>query len=71
MHMGLARGGKRGTARLNYRELADRFRLLERLGFTHADSCPMMEHPFTDSLGLPDDGYFAPTSRTGPQDFMY
>ena len=58
---------------LSYRELAPKLaEYVNRLGFTHVEFLPIMEHPFYGSWGYQTTGYFAPTSRFGtPQDFMF
>ncbi|HXB03823.1 MAG TPA: 1,4-alpha-glucan branching protein GlgB, partial [Candidatus Angelobacter sp.] len=62
-----------GNRWLTYRELAPRLAdYAHRLGFTHVEFMPVMEHPFYGSWGYQSTGYFAPTSRFGtPQDFMF
>src|ERR1019366_6902088 len=58
---------------LTYREIAPRLaEHVNKLGFTHVELLPIMEHPFYGSWGYQTTGYFAPTARYGtPQDFMY
>ena len=56
---------------LSYRELAPLLiEHVRRLGFTHVELLPVMEHPYYESWGYQLSGYFAPTARYGsPDDF--
>ncbi|MGZ3454566.1 MAG: 1,4-alpha-glucan branching protein GlgB [Polyangiales bacterium] len=58
---------------LGYREIAPLLAdHVEKLGFTHVEILPVMEHPFFGSWGYQVTGYFAPTSRYGsPEDFAF
>ena len=62
-----------GNRPLTYREMAPKLAdYVLRMGFTHVEFLPIMEHPFYGSWGYQMTGYFSPTSRYGtPQDLMF
>jgi 1,4-alpha-glucan branching enzyme len=62
-----------GLRSLNYREMAPQLvEHVRRMGFTHVELMPVMDHPFFGSWGYQVTGYFAPSPRHGtPQDLMY
>jgi 1,4-alpha-glucan branching enzyme len=64
---------EKGNRRLTYRELAPKLAdYVGRMGFTHVEFLPVMNHPFYGSWGYQTSGYFAPTGRYGaPQDLMF
>ena len=70
VHLGSWRRDPDDLSRLlTYGELAPL--LIEhvtRLGFTHVELLPVMEHPFYASWGYQLSGYFAPTARYGTPD---
>ena len=74
MHLGSwRRVAGEGNRSLSYRELAPLLAdYLERLGYTHVEFLPLMDHPFFGSWGYQVTGYFAPSGNFGtPQDLMY
>lgn len=62
-----------GNRSLTYREAAPLLvEHMQRMGFTHVELLPIMEHPFYGSWGYQSLGYFAASSRYGtPQDLMF
>ena len=73
MHVGSwRRVAEESNRSLSYRELAPQLAdYLERLGYTHVEFLPVMDHPFFGSWGYQITGYFAPSGNYGtPQDFM-
>ncbi|HEX2260497.1 MAG TPA: 1,4-alpha-glucan branching protein GlgB [Candidatus Binatia bacterium] len=73
MHLGSwRRVAEEGNRSLSYRELAPQLAdYLQRMGYTHVEFLPIMDHPFFGSWGYQITGYFAPSGNYGtPQDFM-
>lgn len=73
VHLGSWIRNNRNNQFLGYRDLVTPLAdYIQKLGFTHIEILPVMEHPFYGSWGYQISNYFAPTSRYGnPQDFMY
>ena len=74
VHLGSwRRAPEEGHRVLHYRESAAQLvEHIKKMGFTHVELMPVMEHPFDGSWGYQVLGYFAPTSRFGrPEDFKF
>lgn len=74
LHLGSWRRDPADPRRLlTYRELAHALvPYVKKIGFTHIELMPVMEHPLDESWGYQVTGYFSITSRHGtPEEFMY
>ena len=73
MYLGSFVDPKEGEYYANYRDIAPKvIEYVKKMGYTHVELMPVMEHPYDGSWGYQVIGYYAPTARYGsPEDFMY
>lgn len=73
VHIGSWKKKNNGDESLTYQEMArELVPYVKKMGFTHVELMPVMEHPYFHSWGYQITGYFAPSSRFGkPEDLMF
>lgn len=71
LHLGSWQRAEDGSF-LNYVEIAERLvPYIKKMGYTHVELLPVMEHPLDNSWGYQVTGYYSATSRYGkPKDLM-
>lgn len=73
VHIGSWKKKNNGDESLTYQEMArELVPYVKKMGFTHVELMPVMEHPYFHSWGYQITGYYAPSSRFGkPEDLMF
>jgi len=73
IHLGSWKKNEQESRSLHYKELAkDLVDYISKMGYTHVEFMPVMEHPYYPSWGYLCTGFFAPSSRYGnPDEFKY
>jgi len=73
VYLGSFAEAKEGKVYANYRDIAPKLiEYVKKMGYTHVELMPVMEHPLDESWGYQVIGYYSPTARYGTsEDFMY
>lgn len=73
LYLGSVNEKEEGKEYANYRQIAPKvIEHVKKMGYTHVELMPVMEHPLDGSWGYQVIGYYAPTARYGtPEDFMF
>lgn len=73
VYLGSYTDAEDGKEFANYRTIAVKLAdYVKKMGYTHIEIMPVMEHPLDESRGYQTIGYYAPTARYGvPSDFKF